>query len=217
MRIILFGPPGSGKGTQAAFLANHFGIPQISTGDMLRSAIKAGTQLGLKAKQVVDAGQLVSDEIIRGLIRERIAQDDCASGYLLDGFPRTLAQAEAMREDGIGVDYVVELSVVDEEIVKRMSGRRVHLQSGRTYHVLFNPPKTQGKDDLTGEELVQREDDEEETVRKRLQVYHTQTEPLVRYLADWGANGDVDAPEYIQIDGRGSVDEIRERILSALG
>lgn len=216
MRIILFGPPGAGKGTQAAFLAEHFEIPQISTGDMLRAAVKAGSPLGVKAKAIMDAGRLVSDDIIRGLIRERLRQPDCANGYLFDGFPRTLDQAEAMRQDGIAVDYVVELSVDDEQIIERMSGRRVHLPSGRTYHVRFNPPKVEGRDDITGEDLTQREDDQEETVRKRLEVYHAQTKPLIQYLSAWSATGECTAPQYRRIEGVGSVDDIRARILAAL-
>lgn len=215
-RIILFGPPGAGKGTQATFLSDHFSIPQISTGDMLRAAVEAGTALGLKAKEIMDAGRLVSDDIIHDLIRERVAQPDCAAGYLFDGFPRTMAQAEAMRADAIAVDYVIELSVDDAEIIERMSGRWVHLPSGRTYHTLFNPPKVAGKDDVTGEDLVQREDDKEQTVRKRLEIYHDQTQPLVKYLSDWAASGEANAPKYAKIPGSGEVDQIRERVLAAL-
>jgi len=217
MRLILLGPPGAGKGTQAAFIKDQFGIPQISTGDMLRAAVKAGTQLGLAAKKVMDSGQLVSDDIILGLVRERLKQPDCAKGYLFDGFPRTIPQAEAMKAAGVGLDYVLEIDVPDEEIVARMSGRRVHLASGRTYHVSFNPPKVAGKDDLTGEDLVQRDDDREETVRKRLQVYHSQTRPLVEYYARWAQQGDPRAPKYRRISGLGSVEQIRERALGALG
>jgi len=217
MRLILLGPPGAGKGTQAAFIKEQFGIPQISTGDMLRAAVKAGTQLGLAAKKVMDSGQLVSDDIILGLVRERLKQPDCAKGYLFDGFPRTIPQAEAMKAAGVGLDYVLEIDVPDEEIVARMSGRRVHLASGRTYHVSFNPPKVAGKDDLTGEDLVQRDDDREETVRKRLQVYHSQTRPLVEYYARWAQQGDPRAPKYRRISGLGSVEQIRERALGALG
>ena len=216
MRLILLGPPGAGKGTQAAFIKEHFGIPQISTGDMLRAAVKAGTPLGISAKKVMDAGQLVSDEIINGLVKERLKQPDCAKGYLFDGFPRTIPQAEALKEAGVGLDYVLEIDVPDEEIVARMSGRRVHLASGRTYHVKFNPPKVAGKDDLTGEELVQRDDDREETVRKRLAVYHSQTRPLVDYYARWAQQGDPRAPRCRRISGQGSVDSIRERALGAL-
>ena len=217
MRLILLGPPGAGKGTQAAFIKDQFGIPQISTGDMLRAAVKAGTPLGLAAKKVMDSGQLVSDDIILGLVRERLKQPDCAKGYLFDGFPRTIPQAEAMKAAGVGLDYVLEIDVPDEEIVARMSGRRVHLASGRTYHVSFNPPKVAGKDDLTGEDLVQRDDDREETVRKRLQVYHSQTRPLVEYYARWAQQGDPQAPKYRRISGLGSVEQIRERALGALG
>jgi len=217
MRLILLGGPGAGKGTQAAFLTEHFSIPQISTGDMLRAAVKAGTPLGKEAKKVMDAGGLVSDEIIMGLIKERLQEPDCSNGYLFDGFPRTIAQAEAMRSEGIGVDYVVEIAVPDEEIIKRMSGRRVHLASGRTYHVEFNPPKDEGKDDVTGEPLIQRDDDKEETVRKRLQVYHDQTAPLIEYYTRWGQTDDPGAPAYVRVDGIGDVEEIKQRILAAMG
>src|SRR5574344_2768047 len=196
MRIILLGAPGAGKGTQAQFLMDKYGIPQISTGDMLRAAIKAGTPLGLKAKEVMDKGQLVSDEIIIGLVKDRVAQADCANGFLFDGFPRTIPQAEAIDSNGIGIDAVVEIVVPDEEIVKRMSGRRVHLASGRTYHVKFNPPKVEGKDDVTGEELVQRDDDKEETVKKRLDVYSSQTRPLVDYYQNWAKEDPAKAPKY---------------------
>jgi adenylate kinase len=196
MRLILLGAPGAGKGTQAAFICRKFGIPQISTGDMLRAAVKAGTPLGLAAKKVMDAGALVSDDIIIGLVKERIAQPDCASGFLFDGFPRTIPQAEAMKAAGVKLDYVLEIDVPDEAIIERMSGRRSHLPSGRTYHVKFNPPKVPGRDDVTGEELVQREDDKEETVRKRLAVYQCQTRPLVAYYSDWAATGDLMAPKY---------------------
>ena len=217
MRLILLGPPGAGKGTQAAFICKHYGIPQISTGDMLRAAVKAGTPLGLAAKQVMDAGQLVSDDIIIGLVKERIAQPDCAGGFLFDGFPRTIPQAEAMKTAGLKLDAVLEIDVPDAAIVERMSGRRVHPGSGRTYHVTFNPPKVAGKDDVTGEDLIQRDDDREETVRKRLEVYHAQTRPLVDYYARWAATGDAQAPKYARIDGTGSVDEITRRALEALG
>lgn len=217
MRLILLGPPGAGKGTQAAFICKHYGIPQISTGDMLRAAVKAGTPLGLAAKQVMDAGQLVSDDIIIGLVKERIAQPDCAGGFLFDGFPRTIPQAEAMKSAGVKLDAVLEIDVPDAAIVERMSGRRVHPGSGRTYHVTFNPPKVAGKDDVTGEDLIQRDDDREETVRKRLEVYHAQTRPLVDYYSRWAATGDAQAPKYARIDGTGSVDEITRRALEALG
>jgi adenylate kinase len=216
MRLILLGGPGAGKGTQANFITERYGIPQISTGDMLRAAVKAGTPLGLEAKKVMDAGGLVSDDIILGLVKERLRQSDCASGYLLDGFPRTIAQAEGMKAQGIDVRHVVEIDVDDDEIIKRMSGRRVHLASGRTYHITFNPPKAEGKDDVTGEDLIQRDDDKEETVRKRLEVYHAQTEPLIEYYSKWAASGDPDAPRYAKIVGVGTVEEIRNRILAAL-
>jgi len=216
MRLILLGGPGAGKGTQAGFITERFGIPQISTGDMLRAAVKAGTPLGKQAKDVMDSGGLVSDDIIVGLVKERIQQPDCEAGFLFDGFPRTIPQAEALKREGIRIDYVVEIVVDDEEIIKRMSGRRVHLASGRTYHVMFNPPKVDGKDDVTGEELIQRDDDKEETVRKRLDVYHEQTEPLVDYYSKWAASGDEAAPQYVRVDGIGSVEEIRDRIFQAL-
>jgi adenylate kinase len=216
MRLILLGPPGAGKGTQAQFITVRFGIPQISTGDMLRAAIKAGTPLGLAAKKVMDAGQLVSDEIVIGLVKERLAQADCARGYLFDGFPRTIPQAEAMKVAGVAIDYVLEIDVPDAEIVARMSGRRVHLASGRTYHVKFNPPRVEGHDDVTGEPLIQRDDDREETVRKRLEVYHSQTKALVDYYAKWAAAGDPRAPKYRRISGVGTVEEIRERGFAAL-
>ncbi len=216
MRLILLGAPGAGKGTQATFICQKFGIPQISTGDMLRAAVKAGTPLGLAAKKVMDAGALVSDDIIIGLVKERIAQPDCAGGFLFDGFPRTIPQAEAMKAAGVKLDYVLEIDVPDEAIIERMSGRRSHLPSGRTYHIKFNPPKVPGRDDVTGEELVQREDDKEETVRKRLTVYQSQTRPLVAYYSDWAAAGDPMAPKYRRIDGTGSVEEITARALVAL-
>ena len=216
MRLILLGAPGAGKGTQAAFICQKFGIPQISTGDMLRAAVKAGTPLGLEAKKVMDAGGLVSDDIIIGLVKERIAQPDCAQGFLFDGFPRTIPQAEAMKTAGVKIDYVLEIDVPDEAIIERMSGRRVHAASGRTYHVKFNPPKVDGKDDVTGEELIQRDDDKEETVRKRLAVYHSQTRPLVDYYSQWATSGDPSAPKYRKISGLGSVDEITARALEAL-
>jgi adenylate kinase len=217
MRLILLGPPGAGKGTQAAFITKKFGIPQISTGDMLRAAIKAGTPLALSVKQLIDAGQLVPDDIIIQLVRERLAEPDCAGGYLFDGFPRTIPQAEAMKSKGVRIDYVLEIDVPEAEIVMRMGGRRVHPGSGRTYHVKFNPPKVEGRDDLTGEPLIQREDDREETVRKRLEVYHRQTEPLVEYYARWEATGDPRAPRYRRISGLGGVEEIRGRAFKALG
>ncbi len=217
MRLILLGGPGAGKGTQAKFITEKYGIPQISTGDMLRQAVKEGTQLGLEAKKYMDAGELVPDDVIIGLVKERITQPDCEKGFLFDGFPRTIPQAEAMKEAGVQIDYVVEIAVPDEEIIKRMSGRRVHLPSGRTYHVIFNPPKVEGKDDVTGEPLVQREDDKEETVRKRLEIYHAQTEPLVDFYKDWEDTGDPNAPHYVRIDGVGTVEEIRDRIFQALG
>jgi len=216
MKLILLGAPGAGKGTQAAFIAEKYGIPQISTGDMLRAAIKAGTPLGLAAKKVMDAGQLVSDDIILSLIRERLQQPDCAKGFLFDGFPRTIPQAEALRAQGIDLDLVLEIDVPDEEIIQRMSGRRVHAASGRTYHIVFNPSKVAGKDDVTGEDLIQREDDREETVRKRLDVYHDQTKPLVAFYSQWAAAGDARAPKYRKINGVGALDSIREAILAAL-
>lgn len=216
MKLVLLGAPGAGKGTQANFIHEKFGIPQISTGDMLRAAVKAGTSLGLAAKKIMDAGGLVSDEIIINLVKERIKQKDCANGFLLDGFPRTIPQAEAMKQAGVKIDNVVEIDVADSEIIQRMSGRRVHSASGRTYHIVFNPPKIAGKDDITGEELVQRPDDVEETVRKRLDVYHSQTKPLVGYYTTWAKSGDTHAPKYLNIPGIGSVDDIRDKIFSML-
>jgi adenylate kinase len=216
MRLILLGAPGAGKGTQAAFLCRRFGIPQISTGDMLRAAVKAGTPLGVAAKKVMDSGALVSDDIIIALVKERIAQPDCAAGFLFDGFPRTIVQADALKSAGIKVDYVLEIDVPDSAIIERMSGRRVHVASGRTYHVRFNPPRRAGVDDATGEPLIQRADDEEETVRKRLAVYAAQTRPLVEYYARWAASGDPDAPAYRKISGTGEVEEITARALAAL-
>ncbi len=216
MRIILLGGPGAGKGTQANYIAEKYGIPQISTGDMLRAAVKAGTPLGLEARKIMEAGGLVSDETILALIKDRIAQEDCANGFLFDGFPRTIVQAESLREQGVRIDCVVEINVSDEEIVRRMSGRRVHPASGRTYHVHFNPPRVEGRDDVTGEELVQRKDDEEQTVRERLKVYHQQTKPLIGYYSGWAEQGDTDAPAYLRIEGVGSVEEIRDRIFSTL-
>jgi adenylate kinase len=216
MRLILLGPPGAGKGTQATFLCKHYGIPQVSTGDMLRAAVKAGTPLGLAAKKVMDSGALVSDDIIIGLVKERIAQPDCANGFLFDGFPRTIAQAEAMRQAGVKLDFVVEIDVPDHAIVERMSGRLFHIPSGRSYHVLFNPPRVEGLDDVTGEPLIQRDDDKEATVRKRLEVYQNQTRPLVAYYSKWADEGDRAAPRYRKIDGTGSVDAITARALAAL-
>ena len=216
MRLILLGPPGAGKGTQATFICKRFGIPQISTGDMLRAAVKAGTPLGQAAKKVMDSGALVSDEIILGLVRERIAQPDCANGFLFDGFPRTIVQAEAMKDAGVKLDFVLEIDVPDSAIIERMSGRRVHVASGRTYHIRFNPPKSAGVDDVTGEPLIQRVDDEEETVRKRLAVYAAQTRPLVEYYMQWARTGDPDAPAYRRIEGTGTVEEITARALAAL-
>lgn len=216
MRLILLGAPGAGKGTQAAFICQRFGIPQVSTGDMLRAAIKAGTPLGLAAKQVMDSGALVSDDIIIGLVKERIAQPDCANGFLFDGFPRTIPQADAMKAAGVKLDVVLEIDVPDEAIVERMSGRRVHVASGRTYHVRFNPPKTPGIDDATGEPLIQRDDDRVDTVKRRLEVYQSQTRPLVDYYAAWAATGDAQAPRYARISGIGSVEDITARALAAL-
>ena len=216
MRLILHGPPGAGKGTQAAFIRERFGIPQISTGDMLRAARAAKTPLGIEAGKIMDAGQLVSDEIIIGLVRERLKAPDCARGYLFDGFPRTIPQAEALKSAQVALDYVLEIDVPDEEVIARMSGRRVHPASGRSYHVTFNPPRVAGRDDETGEPLVQRDDDREETVRQRLEVYRRQTRPLVDYYGRWAASGDAAAPRYRKISGLGAVDEIRGRVLAAL-
>ena len=216
MKLILLGPPGAGKGTQAKFICEKYGIPQISTGDMLRAAIKAGTPLGIEARKVMDAGCLVSDDIIIGLVKDRLLQDDCRAGYLFDGFPRTLPQAEAMKQAGVDLSYVLEIDVADSEIVERMGGRRVHLASGRTYHVRFNPPQVEGKDDVTGEVLIQRDDDHEDTVIKRLQVYQSQTQPLIDYYAAWFASGDAKAPKCRKIAGVGSVDQIKQATLAAL-
>jgi adenylate kinase len=216
MRLILLGPPGAGKGTQATYIKDAYGIPQISTGDMLRAAVKAGTPLGLLAKKVMDSGALVSDDIIIGLVKERLKAPDCANGYLFDGFPRTIPQADAMKDAGVAIDYVLEIDVPVAAIVERMSGRRAHVASGRTYHVKFNPPKVAGKDDVTGEDLIQRDDDREETVRKRLDVYHAQTKPLVEYYERWAASGDPRAPKYRRVEGMGSVDAIRMAALAAL-
>jgi adenylate kinase len=217
MRLILLGGPGAGKGTQAGFITQRYGIPQVSTGDMLRAAVKAGTPLGLAAKQIMDRGDLVSDEIIIGLVKERIKAPDCARGFLFDGFPRTIPQAEAMKAAGVPIEHVVEIHVSDATIVERMSGRRVHVASGRTYHIKYNPPKKEMVDDVTGEPLVIRKDDEEATVRNRLEVYHRQTEPLVEYYARWAATGDTRAPKYHRIDGLGKVEEVRDRVFAALG
>jgi adenylate kinase len=216
MRTILLGAPGAGKGTQAAFITKQYSIPQISTGDMLRAAVKAGTPLGIAAKKVMDSGALVSDDIIINLVKERLTQSDCAGGYLFDGFPRTIPQAQAMKDAGVKLDVVLEINVPDSDIIERMSGRRVHVASGRTYHVKFNPPKTAGKDDVTGEALIQREDDLEATVRKRLEVYHSQTKPLVNFYQTWSATGDKNAPRVVTISGVGSVEEITGRVLKAL-
>lgn len=216
MRLILLGPPGAGKGTQASFIKERFNIPQISTGDMLRAAVKAGTPLGLAAKKVMDSGALVSDDIIIGLVKDRLKEPDCANGYLFDGFPRTLPQADAMKDAGVAIDFVLEIDVPDAEIITRMSGRRVHSSSGRTYHVSFNPPRVAGLDDATGEPLIQRDDDREETVAKRLEVYHAQTKPLVDYYSRWAESGVAGAPRYRSISGLGPVEEIRERIIAAL-
>lgn len=216
MRIILLGAPGAGKGTQATFIKEKFNIPQISTGDMLRAAVKAGTPLGLEAKKFMDAGGLVPDEVIIGLVKERIKDADCQAGFLFDGFPRTIPQAAAMKDAGVDIDYVVEIDVPDEEIIKRLSGRRVHPASGRTYHVMFNPPKVAGKDDVTGEDLVQRDDDREEVIKKRLEVYHAQTEQLVGYYSDWANSGTGGAPKYVKVAGVGDMETIKQNIFSAL-
>jgi adenylate kinase len=216
MRIILLGGPGAGKGTQANYIKDRYNIPQISTGDMLRAHVKAGTELGVAAKKIMDEGGLVSDDIIMGMVKERIKEDDCANGYLFDGFPRTIPQADALKEAGVAVDAVVEIDVPDEEIIKRMSGRRVHLESGRTYHIIYNPPKVEGKDDETGEDLIQRDDDQEETVKARLKVYHDQTEPLIAYYTDFANSSEAGAPKYVKINGLGKVDEIRDGVFKGL-
>lgn len=216
MRIILLGAPGAGKGTQAQFITEKFGIPQISTGDMLRAAVKAESSLGLEVKEIMASGGLVPDETIIALIKDRIKADDCKNGFLLDGFPRTIPQAEALKDEGVVIDYVVEIAVDDEEIVTRLSGRRVHEASGRTYHVKYDPPKVEGKDDETGEPLIQRNDDSEETVRNRLKVYHQQTAPLVNYYQDWSRQDPKAAPTYVRVDGIGSMDDIRDQILTKL-
>ncbi|KZY72445.1 adenylate kinase [Oleiphilus sp. HI0071] len=216
MRVILLGAPGAGKGTQAQFITEKYDVPQISTGDMLRAAVKAGSPLGLKVKEVMASGGLVSDETIIQLIEERIKDEDCANGFLFDGFPRTIPQAEALKKQGIVIDAVVEIAVEDEEIVSRLSGRRVHEASGRVYHLKYNPPATDGKDDITGDALVQREDDKEETVRKRLDVYHSQTAPLIQYYSEWAAAGDDSAPKYVRVEGVGDMSEIRDQIVNGL-
>ena len=216
MRLILLGGPGAGKGTQANYIKEKYQIPQISTGDMLRAAVKQGTKLGLEAKSYMDSGGLVPDDVIIGLVKERIKEDDCKNGFLFDGFPRTIPQADAMKDAGVAIDAVVEIDVPDEEIIKRMSGRRAHLSSGRTYHIIYNPPKVDGKDDVTGEPLVQRDDDKEETVKKRLEVYHAQTEPLVDYYKKWASTGKAGAPQHVCINGIGKVDEIKNQVFSAL-
>jgi adenylate kinase len=216
MRLILLGGPGAGKGTQAAFIAAKFGIPQISTGDMLRAAVRAGTPLGIAAKTIMDSGKLVSDDLIIELVKERITRADCQNGFLFDGFPRTIPQAKAMRDAGVKLDYVVEIAVPDAVIIERLSGRRVHPPSGRTYHVIFNPPKVAGKDNVTGEDLIHRDDDREETVARRLEVYRVQTKPLVDYYAAWAASGDARAPRLVSIAGVGEVEEISDRICAAL-
>jgi adenylate kinase len=216
MRLILLGAPGAGKGTQAQFICEKFAIPQISTGDMLRAAVKAGTELGVAAKKIMDAGGLVSDDIIIGLVKDRLTQPDCSKGYLFDGFPRTIPQAQAMKDAGVPIDYVLEIDVPFDVIIDRMSGRRAHVASGRTYHVKFNPPKVEGKDDVTGEPLIQRDDDKEETVKKRLDVYSAQTRPLVDYYSGWAKNDPAAAPKYRAISGTGSVEEIKDRAFQAL-
>ena len=220
MRLILLGAPGAGKGTQAKYICEKFSIPQISTGDMLRAAVKEGTPLGIEAKKIMDSGGLVSDDIIIGLVKDRLTQADCAKGYLFDGFPRTIPQAQAMKDAGVPIDYVIEIDVPFDAIIERMSGRRVHVASGRTYHVSFNPPKVAGKDDVTGEDLIQRDDDKEATVRKRLDVYDSQTKPLVEYYSTWAKNGDanakISAPKYQKLEGTGSVEEITNRVFKAL-
>ena len=216
MRLILLGPPGAGKGTQAAFITQKFGIPQISTGDMLRAAVKAGTPLGMQAKKIMDSGALVSDDLIIGLVKDRLQQADCAKGYLFDGFPRTIPQADALKHADVALDFVVEIAVPEQDIVERISGRRSHVASGRTYHLKFNPPKVDGLDDITGEPLVQREDDKEETVKHRLSVYRDQTRPLVDYYSSWAATDAAKAPRYRKVEGLGSVEEIKARIFDAL-
>jgi adenylate kinase len=217
MRVILLGGPGAGKGTQANYIKEKYNIPQISTGDMLRAHVKSGSELGVAAKKIMDEGGLVSDEIIMGMVKVRITEDDCSNGFLFDGFPRTIPQAEALQQVGVEIDAVVEIAVPDGEIIKRMSGRRVHLSSGRTYHVTFNPPKVEGKDDETGEDLIQRDDDKEDTVKARLNVYHDQTEPLVNFYSKWAESGEANSPKYHRIEGVGGVTDIRDAIFAALG
>jgi adenylate kinase len=216
MRIILLGPPGAGKGTQATFIKERYAIPQVSTGDMLRAAVKAGTPLGVAAKKIMDSGGLVSDDIIIGLVKDRITHPDCAKGFLFDGFPRTIPQAQALRDAQVPLDAVIQFDVPDASIIERMSGRRVHVASGRTYHVKFNPPRVADRDDVTGEPLILRDDDREETVKKRLEVYHSQTRPLVDYYANWRASGDAQAPRHLRVDGVGAVEEIKQRAFAAL-
>ncbi len=220
MRLILLGAPGAGKGTQAKYICEKYSVPQISTGDMLRAAVKAGTPLGIEAKKIMDSGGLVSDDIIIGLVKDRLTQPDCIKGYLFDGFPRTIPQAQAMKDAGVPIDFVVEIDVPFEAIIERMSGRRVHVASGRTYHLRFNPPKVEGKDDITGEDLIQRDDDKETTVRKRLDVYDAQTKPLIEYYSSWAKNGDTQAkispPKYSKVQGTGKVDEITNRVFTEL-
>ncbi len=216
MRLILLGGPGAGKGTQAKYITEKYSIPQISTGDMLRAHVKAGTELGVAAKKIMDEGGLVSDDIIIGMVKERIQEDDCKNGFLFDGFPRTIPQADALQEAGVQVGGVVEIAVDDEEIIKRLAGRRVHLASGRTYHIIYNQPRLEDRDDVTGEDLIQRDDDQEDTVRARLKVYHDQTEPLIEYYSNRAASSDADAPKYVKVDGIGGVEDIRDRIFSGL-
>lgn len=216
MRLILLGPPGAGKGTQANFIKDKFDIPQISTGDMLRAAVKAGTSLGIEAKKVMDAGGLVSDDLIIGLVKDRLLLDDCKAGYMFDGFPRTIPQADAMKDAGVALDFVIEIDVPDADIIERMSGRRVHMASGRTYHLKYNPPKVAGKDDVTSEDLIQRDDDSEETVKKRLEIYHAQTKPLVDYYTGWANSGDAAAPTVRKVAGIGAVENITARVFDAL-
>ena len=216
MRIILLGMPGAGKGTQARFLTEKYGIPQISTGDMLRAAIKAGTPLGVQAKDYMDRGALVPDDIVIALAKQRVAESDCANGFIVDGFPRTIPQAEALRRSGIDVDFVMDIDVSDEEILRRLSGRRVHPASGRTYHLVFNPPRVPGRDDVTGENLVQRLDDKEQTIQQRIATYHEQTKPLIDYYSQWQRSGDALAPRYVKVNGTGSVKQVRERLFAAL-
>lgn len=216
MRILLLGMPGAGKGTQAQYLMDRYHIPQIATGDMLRAAARAGTRLGLEAKQYMDRGALVPDELVIELVKERVRETDCANGFVIDGFPRTLAQAEALRKAGIDVDLVIDIHVSDEQILRRLSGRRVHASSGRSYHIEFNPPKVPGKDDVTGEPLMQRPDDNEQTIKQRIATYHAQTEPLLSYYKSWAASGDAHAARYIKVDGTGAVEQIRDRMFGSI-